>query len=88
MHVEKVLEGLKKEGVVRCHYCHQELDKDKWEPCWDERHSEDYFYRSARCGACGKKNRVKMKFPGSGHDDFLKEVVEPIESTVRKVREG
>ena len=87
MHIEKVLEGFKMDEVVRCHHCGTEISKSNWNSEWDSSHPGDHHYKSAVC-ECGKKVWVRVNFHGSGHDEVFKENPDPIESVIRKVREG
>jgi DNA-directed RNA polymerase subunit RPC12/RpoP len=87
MHIEKVIEEFKKDDVVRCHHCGTDIAKESWDSEWDDKHPDDHHYKSAVCG-CGHKVWVKVDFFGSGHDNLLKENPDPIESMIRKVREG
>jgi hypothetical protein len=83
MHIDKVVDGLKRGGKLVCHRCNVELDKDKWVSEWDSGNPE-LHYKSAIC-ECGKKNWVQVDFQGSGHDRHLQERDKVIASEVNKV---
>ena len=87
MHIERVIEEFKKDECVRCHHCGSNIAKEKWDSEWDNKHPDAHHYKSAIC-ECGHKIWVKVDFLGSGHDHLLKENPDPIESMIRKVREG
>ena len=53
---------IKNEDIQSC-YCGADLKNAKWEPEF----SSHLFYRTLKC-SCGRKNRVKMDWSGSGHD--------------------
>lgn len=36
---------------------------------WSTQFFGDFHYKIHKC-SCGRENRVRMKFRGSGHDDF------------------
>ena len=83
MHIDKVVDGLKRGGKLVCHRCNVELDKDKWVSEWDSGNPE-LHYKSAIC-ECGKKNWVQVDFHGSGHDRHLQDPDKVIESAIKKV---
>ncbi|PIZ52134.1 hypothetical protein COY27_01440 [Candidatus Woesearchaeota archaeon CG_4_10_14_0_2_um_filter_33_13] len=87
MHIEKVLQDIQKDEVIRCHHCGTVIEKENWISEWDPCSPDNHHYKSAHCN-CGKKLWVRVNFPGSGHDRVFKENPNPIESLVRKVREG
>lgn len=57
------------ENKWHCLYCNHELGDHNWISVWEG----EFHYKEARC-KCGKKQRVKVDFVGSGHDDWDKEV--------------
>ncbi len=70
-------------------YCGRPLDSDAAFSEWDNRH-QNHHYKVIIC-SCGKKNRIKAAFDGSGHDKTLSRVKESkksLESAIRKVMEG
>ena len=87
MHIDHVVDGLKRGGKLVCHRCGSELDPEKWGSEWDPNHPENHHYKSHLC-TCGKKNWVRINFPGSGHDKVLLEEEKSIESAIRAVKEG
>ena len=87
MSLEKALDRLKKVGEINCSKCGQRLDGKGWSSEWDPANPEVLHYKSFIC-SCGKKNWIKVDFPGSGHDGVLEQQKKEIESTVRQVREG
>jgi len=54
-----------KEDCIHCLYCNQDLSKDEWKSTWDKEH----HYKNIQC-SCGRSNRIKVEFHGSGHDDW------------------
>ena len=82
-----MLDGLKRGGNLICHRCGNDLDKEKWNSEWDPSKPDDHHYKSFVCD-CGKKNWVRVNFPGSGHDRVLQEEEDSIESAVSKVKGG
>lgn len=48
-----------------CLYCSTELSANDWQSVWESQ----FHYKVTRC-KCGKKQRVKVNFCGSGHDDW------------------
>jgi hypothetical protein len=65
----------------KCGYCTKDL-QEEWESNWDKEH----HYKIIVC-ECGKKNWLKVSFHGSGHDNHISGE-SPLESAIRKVREG
>jgi len=55
---------VKEAETVRCIYCTNDLG-DLWKSVWHEGH----HYKIRRCD-CGKTNRIKVDFDGSGHDGW------------------
>lgn len=72
--------------VLECDYCTAEIERDGWKADWDD--SSDRYYKTLKCDGCGKHTRVRFNFFGSGHDTTLNREETPLESIVRKVREG
>ena len=83
MHIDNVVDGLKRGGKLVCHRCNIELDAEKWTSEWDSGHP-DFHYKSAVC-ECGKKNWIKVDFHGSGHDRHLQERDKVIKSAIKRV---
>ena len=50
-----------------CIYCANKLDPDDWKSGFDM----ELHYKEVVC-KCGKKNIIKVKFHGSGHDGWSK----------------
>lgn len=56
------------EGKLYCLYCGQKHEMREWR-------SEiigDKHYKTIKCRKCRKKSCIKVKFMGSGHDDWGK----------------
>tara|TARA_Y100000310_G_C20368346_1_gene662312 strand:+ start:124 stop:390 length:267 start_codon:yes stop_codon:yes gene_type:complete len=87
MSLEKALDRLKKVGEINCTKCGNEIDSKSWSSEWDEANPEVHHYKSFSCD-CGKKNWIKVDFPGSGHDELFDRKKEELKSAVRTVREG
>ena len=73
--------------LLRCEYCDSALEGE-WEPEFSE--SGAQYYKTTTCvvSDCGKKNRVKQEFLGSGHDSVVGNQETELESILRKVQEG
>lgn len=84
MSIEIVLERLKKGGGLHCSRCGCELNREQYVSEWDPSQPQDHHYKSFQC-ECGKKNWLKMNFPGSGHDQILIDHEKEIRSMIKKV---
>tara|TARA_Y100000310_G_scaffold339022_1_gene430393 strand:- start:21880 stop:22185 length:306 start_codon:yes stop_codon:yes gene_type:complete len=49
-----------------CIYCHHKLKGTKWDSAFESAH----HYKAVKCGSCGKENRLRVDFHGSGHDSW------------------
>lgn len=87
MHIDRVVEALRKEVSLVCTRCNDPLDKEKWFSEWDPNHPDNHHYKSIVC-ECGKKNWIRMDFHGSGHDRHLQERDKEIKSAISKVAHG
>ncbi len=57
------------ENKWHCLYCNHELGDHNWTSEFEG----EFHYKVARC-QCGKKQRVKVDFFGSGHDNWDEQV--------------
>lgn len=51
--------------TVNCLYCGKNTKEKKWFSEWNK----DHHYKCFECADCGRKNHLRVKFNGSGHDD-------------------
>jgi nitrous oxidase accessory protein NosD len=51
-------------SITHC-YCGNHLD------AWRSDFSERFHYKNATCAECGRKNRVDVRFIGTGHDNWV-----------------
>ncbi len=49
-----------------CLYCGSKLKGKTWTSEFETEH----HYKTVACSGCGKKNRIKVDFHGSGHDHW------------------
>lgn len=60
-----MIDNIRRENI-ECLYCNKDINLKKWFSEWNE----DHHYKTFNCGNCGKKNFVRVKFHGSGHDSW------------------
>ena len=49
-----------------CLYCGNKLKGETW----NSEFETEFHYKTIVCSGCGKQNRVKVDFQGSGHDHW------------------